>query len=112
VDGWGYRHLDHAPGDLTWKKEPSGVEPWESTMLVPTWDSFVAASRDDSWSVVGTDNYNREDVEDQLVSTGHDQAEAERLAEDRNALNSNRGDTFYVAKPATYRLSLGMLDCI
>lgn len=111
-DGWGYRHLDHRPDDITTRGDQSHINPWESTMLIPTWEAFEAASHDVTWCVVNTDNYNREDHADDLISMGHKQSEAEEIVGMLNDKEPSESNNYFMACSTNYRLKLGMLDCI
>ena len=109
-DGWGCRHLDHRPDDLPTRGDQSHINPWESTMLVPTWDAFLAASEDVTWCVIRMGNFAREIHADALISMGHTRTEAEQIAGDLDNDLPMNGPYYYGACSTQRRLSLGMLD--
>lgn len=111
-DGLGFKHLDHRPDDITVRGDQSHINPWESTMLIPTWEAFEAASEHITWSVIATDNYNRDEHVDDLISTGHLKHEAAKICDDLNAEIDPKGSTFYTLVSTQHRLKLGMLDCM
>lgn len=66
----------------------------------------------ENWKVVAVDNFNRETVADCLISDGHTEEEARRIADEMNEGVTDLSPCWHQAKPASYKLWRGMEELV
>lgn len=66
----------------------------------------------ETWKVVAVDNFGRESVADTLVSEGHSEEDARRIADEMNAGATDTSDYWHQARPSSYKLWRGMEELV